>query len=307
MILKKSTTVLPKNFLFSAAAVIVIGASIAYPVRMLVFPPPTPSCGERYGTPTVFGLEGNGGKLLTSDELQARLAGRDWGLSENVEIVRFGDGSAGAGFKVQLPAKALPPRSGKGATSGMGFTWLPSRFAGATAACLGYHVYLPEDFDFSIAGVLPGLTGVATEAQPDASAAAKPAGARTPPAKLLPLETKLQWQPGGAPGLAMRSDFYQYGGAVAIGHTGYRLPTGRWFRVEQEMVLNDIGKKNGAVRVWIDGELKLEVLGEKNRLSEKVVFTGVSADTHYADAALAWKPARTATQISLTTFELWWQ
>ena len=32
-------------------------------------------------------------------------------------------------------------------------------------------------------------------------------------------------------------------------------PSGRWINVEQEVILNEAGKKNGIIRLWLDGEL----------------------------------------------------
>ena len=38
----------------------------------------------------------------------------------------------------------------------------------------------------------------------------------------------------------------------------FRLPRGKWIRLEQEIVLNTPGRKDGSIRVWVDGTLVVD-------------------------------------------------
>ena len=70
--------------LFNVAAGLVTIAAVVAVVRSLVRTPELAPCTERYPSGTVFALE-QGGVLLTSADLQARLSGKDIGLGDNVQ------------------------------------------------------------------------------------------------------------------------------------------------------------------------------------------------------------------------------
>ena len=62
------------------------------------------------------------------------------------------------------------------------------------------------------------------------------------------------------------------------------MATGRWTKIEQEVVLNDPGQKNGTLRLWLDGELIAENQRVELRKDDKVMLTGVLAAIGYERA-----------------------
>ena len=73
--------------------------------------------------------------------------------------------------------------------------------------------------------------------------------------------------------------------------------------LEQEVVLNTPGKKDGAIRIWADGAL---VVDRKNMLlrdKDTVTFAGVQADVHYGGADIGFQSPKD-TKILLTPFEV---
>ena len=291
MIIKQLNRAIPKKYLFNLAAVIAIGATAALAVRGLIYTPPTPMCAERYGHPTLFGLQRPDGSLLGAGDLQARLGGRDWGVLENAQITKLKQGPAAVALRVALPHKAVQPGDRSGTTSGLGFTWLPAKLAGATSACLGYNVFLPDGFEFGAGGALPGLFGGPDLADRD-------------PKKVSAFSSRMRWRDDGAAEVRVRSQLDQGGRSYAVDPNWTKLPRGEWVHIEQEIVLNSPGKEDGILRVWINRELKLEETMMAFAPDAKTRLGGVIADVHYADTGLGWIAAPKHTSLWLTEFEL---
>ena len=143
------------NIAAVVVGVILVG-SLAY---SLLRDTSTTPCMSRYSSPTRFALKAEGGGPMTTSELQARAGVVEWGVRENARVVVADHG--GAEFALEV---ALPEGTGSGYESstppgGIGSRWRPTRMDGATSACLSYQVWLPDRFDFSSAGTLPGLFG----------------------------------------------------------------------------------------------------------------------------------------------------
>jgi hypothetical protein len=85
------------------------------------------------------------------------------------------------------------------------------------------------------------------------------------------------------------------------------LSRGKWIDVEQEVVLNDPGKANGRIRVWIDGKLHYDAGNLTLRASDDVRVSGVIADTHYGDKAMAWQAAPKDARVEISPFLLRWR
>ena len=121
------------------------------------------------------------------------------------------------------------------AHNGIDFRWNVAGAKAAKAACLSYSVWLPDKFDFGTGGNLPGIAG----GEPD-----------TPSA----FGTRLQWRVGGEAELAVAPSGASFQGI----RPNFALLPGRWTQVEQEVVLNTPGAKDGLARLWIDGKLRAE-------------------------------------------------
>lgn len=283
---------------------LILVGSLAY---SLLHDSSTAPCSGRYASPTRFPLTTDGGGPMTTAELQARAGIEEWGVQDNARVVTDADGpplaievtipeGTGSGFQTTQPR------------GGMGFRWRPTRMAGATSACLAYQVWLPDRFDFSSAGTLPGLFG----------------GARYDPNTALDggngFAMHPMWREEGAgelqlhlpkpaspeAGAASEQAALDTGSTISLDRGAFYLPRGRWFSVEQEIVLNKPGQSDGAARLWIDGRLKIERTDLVWRTMDALTLTGALIDASYGGMeSAAFAPA--ATSLKLGGFELAWR
>jgi hypothetical protein len=225
--------------------------------------------------------------VLTAADLQGGLGGRDFGLSRNVDITRVKDGGVPIAMVVNLPKGTASAPAATLSDAGMSFPWEPRALQGISAACLSYQAMLPVNFDPSVGGALPGIRGSDRE-QTDTFVA------------------RPSWRASGEGGadaiLATGSERHTYG----LEPAGYALPRGQWMRVDEEVVLNAPGRKDGTLRLWIDGALVLERFDMEYRTTPAITISGVAANVFYgSDSVVARAPRDT--KIWLSPFEIRWQ
>ena len=106
---------------------------------------------------------------------------------------------------------------------------------------LSYRVRFGDGFDFVRGGVLPGLLGGAGRT-----------GSDNPPDGSNGWKGHLMWRSRGAAVLNVQhpdqSDIH--GDSFPL---DFRFRPGRWHSVEYRFVMNDLGKKNGLLQLWLDG------------------------------------------------------
>ena len=224
-----------------------------------------PPCSERYPAPIRFALQTASGKALTPIDLQARAGLRDVGVIDNATVVAVNDGPSPDALEVKLRNLPGGDDASAKARNGIEFRWSPPGVNSATATCLVYSVWLPEKFDFGDGGFLPGVFG------------GDPSAARQQATRDL-LTVALEWSDEGKPSLTAAVDGSE---RLRLSGAGTPMATGRWTKIEQEVVLNDPGQKNGTLRLWIDGELIAENLRVELRKDDKVMLTGVLAAIGY--------------------------
>jgi hypothetical protein len=216
-------------------------------------------CSTRFPAATRFSLQTGAGKPLTPVELQARAGLRDLGVIDNATVVRVEDGPSPEALEVKL--RNLPAGDDPDAKlrNGIEFRWSPPGIAGANSACLSYSLWLPEKFEFGGGGVLPGVFG------------GEPAAPRQRAVNDR-LAVTLEWSAEGQPSLVAAVDGGEHS---RMSGTNFSLPTSRWTKIEQEIVLSDPNQPNGVVRLWVDGELIAEDDKVPLRKDDKVLLTGV--------------------------------
>jgi hypothetical protein len=79
------------------------------------------------------------------------------------------------------------------------------------------------------------------------------------------------------------------------------LPRNRWIRIDQEIVINDPGKGNGLARLWIDGDLVIDVHTVALRKDSGTLLSGVLAAVGYKQM-----PAEPGL-LRLSPFEISWR
>jgi hypothetical protein len=274
-----------RMILFNTAGT-VIGVSVLIGlIRPLLITPTTPPCTERYQHSMAFQLA-RAGVVLSAADVQSGLGGKDLGVIENLSIAAEKDAPAPVIMSVRLPKGAASPFASAERKGGMSFPWEPRSLQGASAACVSYDVLLPADFDFMRGGRLPGLIGSDGLGQESFAA-------------------RILWRPsGGAAAVRTLS-----GGEVrqsTMGLEEFVFPRGRWFKIEQEVVLNTPKQANGRLTVWVDGTM----VGERGdlvfRSDASVGVSGVSAEVFYGGDDAAATVPKDAT-VRLSPFELRWR
>ncbi len=294
-IVRKPSNRLPKKFLMNAAATMVAISIAGLGAYSAIVKDEALQCSDRFSNGTLFGLQQNSGAALSIVDLQARLAGRDWGLLENAKILNITDGPSSVALQVALPV--VNPKAADDETptrSGMGFTWSPAKLSTAAAACLTYSVWLPDGFEFGPGGGLPGLFGGPTADEPGRSAQSL-------------FVTRYRWRNNGQAEMRAITAEMPEGTSLAIDPDWMKFERGKWMRLEQEVVLNRPGARDGILRVWINGRLKLENKRMAYRVNDKAAIRGVVADVHYSTPSLAMASGPKSTMLRLTPFELRWQ
>lgn len=237
-------------------------------------------CSLRFPAGVQFALDGANGAPLSSIEMQAQAGMRAWGMLENAKVIQSDDAVAPKRLAVTL----APTSSGESETeNGMGFVWPVSSLQAANSACLSYSVMLPADASLNAPARLPGIAGFDEDADPDAQM----------------MMAHMGWSSTGEVGVEIRAPASNEGWIGAKKKTNW--PLGRWVRVDQEVVLNTPGKSNGVVRVWVDGELRLENESLNMRPSTEMKLSGVVADTGYV------RKQGEPTTVSMTPFVVQWK
>ncbi len=250
-------------------------------------------CGQRYATFVRFPDSNSIGQELRDEDLSIYLDDEVQGLSRFTRVIRPQSGHPSVALEVQMPQGSLNPRLPIARKGGMGFAWRPAIPQSATSACLTYKVWLPKGFKFASGGILPGLFG---------GDAPKPDGYEQVDAGF---SSHILWERNGQARVrAFTSDNPSKNGSqVSLGKLP--LPTGRWVELAQEIKLNTPGKKDGKLRVWIDGQLKAEAVDLEFRKSSKHIVAGVLGDVFYRGDKLQ-MAAPKDTFLRITPFELNW-
>lgn len=293
MLVRQSKFKITGTMLFNAGAAIFIATTVGVTLRHQFIKDPVPLCSARYQNAMVYPWSRGNGQPFTSADLQAKLGGYDWGVIDNVSFVEKAPVLSKVAMEIALP-KDGPRVAGAAPAarkSGVGFAWQPSRVKDATSACLGYNVFLPADIEIGSGITLPGLFG---------NEDTEPLGERVPAFTM-----RMRWRDDGR--LDVVNATTEGSGVFNVDPQRTRIARGRWTRIEQEVVLNTPGRKDGLLRVWIDDELKLELTNAVFRQDAAHGFRGVDASVHYSRPNHAWAPSPKDTRIRLSPLEIRWK
>ncbi|KAJ7114560.1 hypothetical protein C8R43DRAFT_127191 [Mycena crocata] len=167
----------------------------------------------------------------------------------------------------------------------------------AREATFGYAVYFPEDFDFNLGGKLPGLYG-----GDDDDRSISCSGGRRDDACF---SARLMWReksgmgefytylPPGSPendrvcNIPPKSDCNPTYGA-SIGRGSFSFAKGAWTTIAERVRLNDAGKANGELELFVEGESKIKVTGLVLRNNEAGRIRGIIMQTFFGGNEEVW-------------------
>lgn len=243
-------------------------------------------CSTRVPVATLMSLQRPDGQPLTPGELQARAGFGERGVIDKTAI-RRADGTRPFVLDVALGG---PQQQDTGA----GFFWAPAGVGKAATACLAYQVLVPADFDYGAGGTLPGFYG-------ELNSSAHGNGQTG-------LSTRVAWDREGD--IKLQVNLSEVMGPMASSEpitlaSSTQFPRGRWVNIEQELVFNSPNSKDGVLRMWIDGRLRIDETTVAWRGTNSVHLMGSLVDVSYlprkGDADVK------ASRLTLSPLRLAWQ
>jgi len=257
------------KILFNAAGLFIGLFAAGYAINDTFSVKRTSACAARYPISTLYSMRNASGGLLSAIELQAKAGDREYGVLAHAKVVGIVGGPAEEALEVSIPkGEAKVARGGDG-KSGIGMQWQPDGVRSGDSACLGYSVFLPTDFEYGEGGILPGLYGGSRFDGYDRGDGRDGFASRS------------MWRENGVGEIHIQLGKMGDRGGTTIGKDKFQLPRGRWVAIEQELVLNTPKKADGKLRVWIDGELKIENDHMQWREHETTRIEGVAANVGF--------------------------
>ena len=261
----------------AAACLVAIGVLVGYG-RSLFAPASGQPCDGRFAHSALFRFEQNG-TLLTGADILSRAGADSVGVLENIEVMRPRDSSIATAMQIELRSKPAAKSTRK---PGVRFPWQPRAIQNQTTACLSYKVFFYGDLEFQDGGVLPGLLGLDPSGETHDRFAAN-----------------LAWRHDGQPGVNLVVSVDGEQQAQYFDARTRAFARAGWIKIDQEVVLNEPGRDNGILRVWVDGELALEKTNVSYRTRAGVSLAGAATSVGYGSAdIMTWAPSDTRIWIS---------
>ncbi|KDQ20233.1 polysaccharide lyase family 14 protein [Botryobasidium botryosum FD-172 SS1] len=177
----------------------------------------------------------------------------------------------------------------------------PSSFAytSATEALFSYSVYFEPGFQFNLGGKIPGLYGGAT-----ADLAYGCSGGRQDGRDKC-FSLRFMWRKEGdgelyaylptapendavllkVPPFSERNPDYGF----SVGRGSWKFIPGEWATMAQGVKLNDIGKANGEIEIWVNGKVVIKATGIVIRQgSNESVIRGAHFQTFFGGSTDEW-------------------
>jgi hypothetical protein len=202
-----------------------------------------------------------------------RPAYRIWG-TENLAISQDGRTNA---LEVTYPKGSIDPATTTAPSGGAGFLYPLA--TPLLTGCLAYEVGFEKGFDFVKGGKQPGLYG----------GTAPSGGADTS----MGFSMRYMWRTGGAGEVYayVPDKSGEYG--ESIGRGAWSFVPGQWQRLEQEVIVNHLGQKDGVLRVWVDGKLVIERNDMLYRVNGNVLVSGLMFSTFFGGHDASWASSKT--------------
>ncbi|NIC06895.1 polysaccharide lyase [Billgrantia bachuensis] len=237
-------------------------------------------CSERY--PQVASLQPSHWLQTAKHSIREDYAStRDWGTENNAHLLDpLASGLPEPALRALYPKDSSSPSDadqGGIPRGGLGFYTREASLEKADRACLHYQLRFEANFNFVKGGKLPGLYG-----------GEAPSGGETVTGE-NGYSLRLMWREDG------QGELYAYlvdREGESIGRGSWYFPPGRWVNVEQEVILNTPGEKNGVVRLWIDGWPVLEQRNLVYRTTPDLGIDGIMFSTFFGGTGEEWRTPR---------------
>lgn len=193
-----------------------------------------------------------------------------WGW-ENIEIKH---GPSGSFMRTHMEEGAYVRE--KKEIRGAGFD---TRTLSASHAVLTYDLRFKPGFDPVKGGKLPGLM-----------AGDSPSGHKKANNGIT---ARMMWRRDAQGELYLYYPDMEKSHGDSIGRGNFYFDTsGEWHRIKQEVKLNDIGQKNGFIKVWYDDDLVIEANDLRLRTKDSVYIEGIMHTIFFGGGNDSWAAAR---------------
>jgi hypothetical protein len=209
---------------------------------------------------------------------------QQWGLAQNVEIGDDPTSCFRKVIRVRYPAGSASPTAVRhyGCPLGGAQFLATCGLVPSDERRLRYYVRFFEDFQFALGGKLPGLCGGHVFS-----------GGRVPDGT-NGFSTRYMWREHGDGELYLYSPRCSRFGD-SIGSGAWRFVPGRWYCLEQHVVLNTPGLADGRVRVCVDGRQVLDAADLLFRTVSTLQITAICFSTFFGGGDPSWaSPISTA-------------
>ncbi|WP_254012077.1 polysaccharide lyase [Limnofasciculus baicalensis] len=204
-----------------------------------------------------------------------------WGLQENTAVISDPTGKFAKVLRVKYPKGSASPNAVRkeGAPLGGAQFYAKLGMTPQDALLLSYSVRFSDNFEFVKGGKLPGLYGGTAVS-----------GGNIPDG-IDGFSTRFMWRKNGDGEVyAYLPTSTEYG--TSIGRGNWRFQPGVWYKIEQEVTLNQPGKADGRVRVWLDNRLVLEQGGLTFRTVNTLKIEGIFFSTFFGGEDTTWAPSK---------------
>ncbi len=246
--------------LLIVSASLVIGSPLCFAEA-----PVSQPCQRRYAQRQEIDLA----RILAKDIPTSNMWGR-----ENLRLVAETQGGTETLLQVRYPQGSVNPGAEGPPVGGAGFKFALGR--GVNEACLVYSVRFPPEFEFAKGGKLPGLYGGDAPRGCAAADAAKGFSAR------------LMWRAGGTGELYLYHPRQKEACGESIGRAAWTFPKDAWISIAEQVVMNAPGRSDGTIRVWIDGQMKIEVGNLTLRAAADGAVDGLLFSTFFGGSDPSW-------------------
>lgn len=200
----------------------------------------------------------------------------DWGW-QNLEIMTDPNGQFSRIIRVYYPAGSASPSVSRKTGAPLGGVQFYANL-GLTPTDelrLSYFVRFSDNFDFVKGGKLPGLFGGIVH-----SGGNIPDGTNG-------FSTRYMWRKYGQGEVyAYLPGSSEYG--TSMGRGSWNFKPGKWYYLEQRVVLNQPGKSNGSIQVWVDNRLVLEQTQLQFRTTDRLKIEGLFFSTFFGGGDPSW-------------------
>jgi hypothetical protein len=200
-----------------------------------------------------------------------------WGI-ENYEIQADPSGKFQQILRVYYPANSASPTVTKKQGNPPGGTqfYAQLNLPPQDSLTLSYYVRFSENFDFVKGGKLPGLFGGVGNNGGDI------------PDGTDGFSTRYMWRKRGDGEIYAYLPSSKKNHGTSIGRGTWQFVPGKWYHLEQKIILNEPGKNNGSIQVWVDDKKVLEQNGLMFRTTDTLKVDGILFSTFFGGGDSSW-------------------